>query len=414
MSKIFVSYRREDSADMTGRLCDRLAERFGAQTIFKDVDSIPIGSDFRAVLREAVENSNVILVIIGKQWLHLTDASGQRRLDDPRDFVRIEVEVALARKVPVVPVLVQQAAMPIENDLPSSMSEFVYRHGLDIRSDPHFNADVRQLIDQLAPLMEPPAEIPSSAAEPIAGSLPSTAMVVPENSSTRIVDSGGRGQYKTIAAAVEAATPGERILIRRGRYHENVKVAKQLEILGESKETTIVEGKTGFFDQAACFMITAKGVVVRGLSLEYSSVGLLSSIGSAVWANGGEVAVEDCDITTTRQGGASGIEVSAGGILHVRRSYIHDGGGYGVNLKSGRVTLEDTRISHMGRSALRMEKGDVTVRQSLLVNNEEWAVHASAGSQGVFEGNDLRANRKGPWNIPASEAQTFQRHNNQE
>lgn len=420
MGKIFVSYRREDSADTTGRLCDRLAERFGAKTIFKDVDSIPIGSDYRAVLRQAVEESNVVLVIVGRQWLQLTDASGQRRLDDPRDFVRIEVEAALARNVPVVPILVQQAMMPSENDLPSSMSEFVYRHGLDIRSDPHFNGDVRQLIDQLVPLMEPPAGAELPDASPVSSAETQTAGNVSAPSVTRIVDCTGNGHYRTIAEAVASAKPGDRILIRPGRYHESVMVDKPLEISGESKATTIVETKYTYwaFNQdkvaAACLRIVAKGVVVRDLSLVQSAAGFHSIEASALFAYGGDVQVEECDITTARAGSASGIEVLNGAVVLVRRTRIHDGGGYGVNLTSGRVTLEDCDITGMGKSALHLKAGVATVLQSRLVSNEEWAVEATAGSQGVIEDNDLRSNKKGPWNLAANVTQAFQRHNNQE
>jgi hypothetical protein len=117
MSKIFVSYRREDSADVTGRFCDRLKERFGAQSVFIDVDGIQIGTDFRTVLQHAIEESSVVLVMVGRQWLGATDAQG-RRLDDPRDFVRIEVEAALARNAPVAPVLMQNAIMPADSDMP--------------------------------------------------------------------------------------------------------------------------------------------------------------------------------------------------------------------------------------------------------------------------------------------------------
>jgi hypothetical protein len=163
VGQIFVSYRRDDSADVTGRVCDRLEARFGADGVFKDVTSIPIGSDFRTVLLQAVEEASVILVVIGRQWVQMRDGAGRRRLDDPRDFVRIEVEAALARDVPVVPILVHQAMMPSESDLPGSMSELAYRHGTDIRADPHFTDDVNQLIDRLTPLLEPPADAERTA-----------------------------------------------------------------------------------------------------------------------------------------------------------------------------------------------------------------------------------------------------------
>jgi len=153
VGKLFISYRREDTQDITARVYERLAARFGKDAIFMDVDSIPLGMDFRQVLRDAVEASSVALVMIGRQWLTVTDAQGQRRLDNPNDFVRIEVEAALARKIPVVPVLTQGVAMPRESDLPPSIGALAYRHGADVRSDHHFTPDVEQLIAQLAPVM---------------------------------------------------------------------------------------------------------------------------------------------------------------------------------------------------------------------------------------------------------------------
>src|SRR6516162_5902227 len=110
--KAFVSYRREDSRHVADRIYDRLAAHFGKEAVFKDVDSIPLGSDFRRKLREAVEQCCAMVVVIGDRWLTLTDKAGQRRLDDENDFVRIEIETALQRRIAVVPILVDGARMP--------------------------------------------------------------------------------------------------------------------------------------------------------------------------------------------------------------------------------------------------------------------------------------------------------------
>jgi hypothetical protein len=144
-ASIFISYRREDSADIVGRISDRLVERFGKTAVFKDVDSIPIGRDFRTHLQEAVGRCDALIVIIGKQWC---DASvhGKRRLDDARDHLRIEVESALARNIPVIPVLVQGASMPEEEMLPESLRALAYRNGIPVRPDPDFNLDLDRLM----------------------------------------------------------------------------------------------------------------------------------------------------------------------------------------------------------------------------------------------------------------------------
>ena len=112
MSGIFVSYRRSDSEAHTGRIYDRLASGFGKEKIFKDVDSIPVGADFRSHLNAIVSQCQAALIVVGTRWVDARDEAGARRLDDPDDFVRIEVEAALARGIPVIPVLVANATMP--------------------------------------------------------------------------------------------------------------------------------------------------------------------------------------------------------------------------------------------------------------------------------------------------------------
>jgi hypothetical protein len=148
-SQIFVSYRRSDSADVTGRIYDRLIGRFDKNLIFKDVDSIPLGLDFKEYLDKKVGECDVLLAIIGDRWLDASDGSGARRLNDPSDFVRIEIESALERGIPVIPLLVRGATMPREESLPISLRKLVYRNGIPIRSDPDFHRDMDRLIKAL-------------------------------------------------------------------------------------------------------------------------------------------------------------------------------------------------------------------------------------------------------------------------
>ena len=148
-SHIFVCYRRSDSADIAGRIYDRLIGKFGKDPIFKDVDSIPLGLDFKEYLDMKVGECDVFLAIIGDEWLTASDATGKRRIDDPTDFVRIEIESALQRKIPVIPLLVRDAHMPREEDLPPSLRTLVYRNGTPIRSDPDFHRDMDRLIAYL-------------------------------------------------------------------------------------------------------------------------------------------------------------------------------------------------------------------------------------------------------------------------
>jgi hypothetical protein len=144
--RIFMSYRRNDSADVTGRIYDRLVSEFGRENVFKDVDSIPLGIDFREYLDQSVSNCNIFLAIIGIQWLNIRTSDGKRRIDDSSDFVRIEIESALQRKIPVIPALVQGAAMPQSAMLPMAIRALVFRNGISIRSDPDFHTDMNRLI----------------------------------------------------------------------------------------------------------------------------------------------------------------------------------------------------------------------------------------------------------------------------
>lgn len=148
-SKIFISYRRSDSADISGRIYDRLIPKFGREAVFKDVDSIPLGLDFKEYLDKQVGECNVLLAVIGDRWLEAKDASGKSRLDDPSDFVRIEIESALARGIPVIPLLVREAKMPREDQLPPGLQKLVYRNGIPIRPDPDFHRDMDRLISAL-------------------------------------------------------------------------------------------------------------------------------------------------------------------------------------------------------------------------------------------------------------------------
>jgi hypothetical protein len=153
---VFISYRRGDAGDVVGRIYDRLVERFGRTHVFKDVDSIPLGVDFRKHLTDSVGKCRVFLAVISRGWLQQAD--GERRLDQANDFVRIEMEAALQRNIPVIPVLVQGAALPDEKDLPPSLRDFAYRNATVVRADPDFHADIARLMDGIAFHLEPPVD----------------------------------------------------------------------------------------------------------------------------------------------------------------------------------------------------------------------------------------------------------------
>ncbi|HWW77406.1 MAG TPA: toll/interleukin-1 receptor domain-containing protein [Pyrinomonadaceae bacterium] len=178
-NQIVISYRREDSAAIVGRIYDRLVEKFGRDAVFKDVDSIPLGVDFRKHLDSIVAECSVLLVVVGDRWFEHSDSSGQRRLDDPHDFVRIEVESALRRNIPVIPLLVQNAALPPEEKLPEAIRELSFRNGMSVGYDPHFQSDIARLISNLEiilmaePASKPPPQDAPTDATPRAESYPS-------------------------------------------------------------------------------------------------------------------------------------------------------------------------------------------------------------------------------------------------
>jgi len=146
--RIFLCYRREDSGTIVGRIYDRLEREFGSENIFKDVDNIPFGVDFVDHLDGEVRKCNVLFVVIGAHWLRAVpqDAS---RLDDPNDFVRIEIASALRRTIPVVPLLVDGAQMPRADQLPIEIQLLARRNGIVIRHDPDFHSDMTRLLSRL-------------------------------------------------------------------------------------------------------------------------------------------------------------------------------------------------------------------------------------------------------------------------
>ncbi len=153
MSKIFISYRRLDSQYVTGSIYDRLATQFGSKAIFKDVDNIPPGVDYRAFLRNEITKSRVFLAVIGRNWLKRTSSGKKSPLDDPRDFVRIEIEFALKRRIPIIPILVGGADMPSEHMLTPNVRALAYRNATLVRPAPDFHRDMDRLIDILTGIL---------------------------------------------------------------------------------------------------------------------------------------------------------------------------------------------------------------------------------------------------------------------
>lgn len=156
---IFINYRRDDTGGEAGRLYDDLTRAFDANTVFMDVAGIQPGKDFRKSIDENVAQSAVLLAVIGRQWLTISDASGARRLDNPNDFVRLEIASALAGNIPVIPVLVQNAAMPSALALPEPLQDLAYRNGVELTL-PRWTSDVALLVAALKSYVHPATPAP--------------------------------------------------------------------------------------------------------------------------------------------------------------------------------------------------------------------------------------------------------------
>ncbi|MGB5612153.1 MAG: TIR domain-containing protein [Sedimenticolaceae bacterium] len=163
MSAIFLSYRRDDSSGYAGRLFDNLAESFGRERVFMDIETIEPGMDFVAGIDRAIESCGAVIAMIGPNWINAQDANGRRRLDNPRDFIRLEITSALTRGVRVIPVLVHNASMPPEQELPEPLRPLCRLQACEI-SDNRWEFDVRRLTDVIDPLIAEPEQSPTAAA----------------------------------------------------------------------------------------------------------------------------------------------------------------------------------------------------------------------------------------------------------
>jgi formylglycine-generating enzyme required for sulfatase activity len=148
MSTVFISYRREVTAGEARALFNELLEKLGKNSVFMDVDSIALGRDFRGALQKTLESCDLMLVLIGRDWADVKDEEGRLRLQNPGDFVRLEIEAALKRDIVVTPILVQGAHMPAPEQLPAEIRDLVYRNGFEL-SHNRWESDFAEMIRRL-------------------------------------------------------------------------------------------------------------------------------------------------------------------------------------------------------------------------------------------------------------------------
>jgi hypothetical protein len=206
---VFVSYRRQDTSHLAGRLYDRLVDRFGQHHVFMDVDSIDPGSDFHEAIHRAVGSSDVVLALIGTGWATASDEHG-RRLDNPGDLVRVEIQAALDQNVRLIPVLVDGARMPEEDEVPVPLRALRRRHATHL-DHATFRSDVETLIATIARLAQqrprapvPPEPINRAAPRPTGEQHPRTAAMPVTRPSTPDSPAPRRTRALVVALAVLA------------------------------------------------------------------------------------------------------------------------------------------------------------------------------------------------------------------
>jgi len=156
---VFISYSREDTAPQAGRLYDRLSDRIGEEHVFMDVDSIKLGVDFIDSPQDALSECDALLAVIGPAWAERSTNDRVSALDDPEDYVRLEIQTALDRAIPVIPVLINETPLPVASTLPELLKSLARRQGVRLR-DATFRSDSSRLIDQVERMV---------ASEPVGG-----------------------------------------------------------------------------------------------------------------------------------------------------------------------------------------------------------------------------------------------------
>ncbi len=149
MPNIIVSYRRDDTRHITGRIFDRLEQHYGKSHVFMDIDNIPVGMDFRQHILNTIDHCDALVAVVGPRWIG-TEPSGQPRISEPNDWVRIELETALTKDIPVIPVLIDRARMPKPDELPGTLQDFAYRQAADLDTGRDFHRHMDRLIHDIS------------------------------------------------------------------------------------------------------------------------------------------------------------------------------------------------------------------------------------------------------------------------
>ena len=272
LGRVFISYRREETAYAAGWLYDRLADHFGRDQIFKDVDSIQLGDDFVEVITTAVSACDVLLALIGDRWLTISDEHGRIRLEDPNDFVRLEIEAAVSRDIRVIPVLVDGARMPRSDELPPSLAKLGRRQALELSA---IDFDTSRLLNVLDSTL---AHIHSTALEPATRTdevTPQTPEIAASTTDAERQDKAQdptrkrRRRILTVATVAAAGAVGLTVALVLGSEGGNGSNVRTVEIPATQAWTdTHVACRAG-----AVFEITANGTILHNNTTSGSAVG---------------------------------------------------------------------------------------------------------------------------------------------
>ena len=153
MNRVFISYRRDDTRWVARALKTKLAQEIGEEQVFMDIDSIDPGVDFVEVLERTVANVDVLIAVIGQDFFAVKDSQGGRRIDNPNDFVRLEIATALKRNIRVIPLVVSGATIPTEDDLPDDLKSLARRNAIQV-GETTFDSDVDRIVKSLNRLWE--------------------------------------------------------------------------------------------------------------------------------------------------------------------------------------------------------------------------------------------------------------------
>ncbi len=207
MPKIAISYRRADSEAMTGRIFDRLIAHYGKEAIFRDIDDIPPGIDFRVHINQTLLKTNILLAIVGPQWLGMASDGSADRVQEESDPVRVEVETALRRRVPLIPVLIGTTKMPSSDLLPPSLKDFAFRNAVKVDTGQDFDYHMDRLIRSMDAILEQAPKSPPSR-ETKAPTIPPKQSTAERQAAAadapRRKDTGGRAAAQAADAAAKA------------------------------------------------------------------------------------------------------------------------------------------------------------------------------------------------------------------